>query len=1210
MAPTWRGPESRRIDLADLLDRLVSESAGAVTAVRRFPARPARDRPDSRHDRPASRGRAAGAGDRGALHAPGPRPRAARQGWPLRRGDADGLRQDALLQPAGPPGALVEPATRALYLFPTKALAQDQLAELEQLAQALPALRIHTYDGDTPQDARRAVRARANVVLTNPDMLHAGILPHHTKWLGLFQNLRYVVIDELHTYRGVFGSHLANVLRRLQRICQHYGAAPQFICTSATIANPQELAERLVGAPVGLVADSGAPAGEKVVVFYNPPVVNAELGIRRPYLKEASRLATPFLRARVPTIVFTGSRLAEEVVLTDLKAAVERAPAFTDVIRGYRGGYLPNRRREVERGLRAGDVLGVVSTNALELGIDIGRLDVAVLAGYPGTVASTWQQAGRAGRRTGLSAAVLVASSAPLDQFIVTHPDYFFGAPPEHGLINPDNPYVLVSHLKCAAFELPFADDEPFGAEDVGRYLGLLEEEGLLHRTGGRYHWTSETLPGGPPVAPERGERQLRRDRHHPPDARARRDRPAAHAEARGDRRGRLEERLRDGPSEGDLPRRGAAVRGPGAPLPRGRGEGRLRQAGPGRLLHRRGDGQGGVGARPLPDRRHGRGAAPGASSRASSWSPSRWWASRRSSSTRWRTWARARSSCPSRRCRPRGSGSRSAPRSWRRSRRTATRSSTASGAWRISSITWPRSSSCATCETSAPGSATPPRPSRASEAPRGPRVLTTERTRARLLAAERFEPTVYLYDSQPGGVGLTERLFELVPRSWRGPARRSGACPCRAGLPVVRGAGERGRPPGEAHGGGAPRSPGSAEPGDPSAVMPPDDLEPAPAPGRARIASSSWRGSARRLQRLAAAPCRPSARRPATALPLESVPTPHGPGAPPDRDVRVPAAVADGDLPRPRDACSSTPRRPASPGGPAPTCSWSGSRRGPAGRTLAVTQYFLGDLGAEAAFLHAVREAVAGGARAGHVQRAHLRPAAARDALPPRPGALVGRRRSRTGTSTPSRAPSGGGAPRIAGSRPWRRRCSGSTAATTCPARSCRSCTSATCAPQIPPASPRIFRHNRWDLVALAGLHARADALLGGPDPRHDPVEWLGAGRWLERREPDRSARFYEAALHAACPCRSSPAPPGGSAGSGGGRAARRRAPPLGGRRGARRAAAPPAPDRSREAPRAPRARLRGRPRPDAGRPRGGRGLGAGRRATSSRRSSAGRTG
>ena len=325
---------------------------------------------------------------------------------------------------------LGDAATRALYLFPTKALAQDQLAELEALARALPDLRIHTYDGDTPQDARRAVRARANLVLTNPDMLHAGILPHHTKWIALFQNLRYVIIDELHSYRGVFGSHLGNVLRRLQRVCRHYGSAPQFICASATIANPQELAERLVGQPVSLVAENGAPSGEKVLVFYNPPVVNAELGIRRPYLREAARLATPFLRSAISTIVFAGSRLAQEVLLTALKAAVERAPALTDVIRGYRGGYLPGRRREVERGLREGEVLGVVSTNALELGIDIGRLDVAVLAGYPGTIASTWQQAGRAGRRSGLSAAILVASSAPLDQFMVTHPEYFFGASP------------------------------------------------------------------------------------------------------------------------------------------------------------------------------------------------------------------------------------------------------------------------------------------------------------------------------------------------------------------------------------------------------------------------------------------------------------------------------------------------------------------------------------------------------------------------------------------------------------------------------------------------------------------------------------------------------------------------------------------------------------------------------------------------------------
>ena len=615
-------------------------------------------------------------------------------------------------------------------------------------------------------------------------MLHSGILPHHTKWIGLFQNLRYVVIDELHTYRGVFGSHLANVLRRLQRICRHYGAAPQFICTSATIANPQELAERLIGAPVGLVAENGAPAGEKVVVFYNPPVVNAELGIRRPYLKEASRLATPFLRARVPTIVFTGSRLAEEVVLTDLKAAVERAPAFTDVIRGYRGGYLPNRRREVERGLRAGDVLGVVSTNALELGIDIGRLDVAVLAGYPGTVASTWQQAGRAGRRTGLSAAVLVASSAPLDQFIVTHPDYFFGSPPEHGLINPDNPYVLASHLKCAAFELPVRRGRALRRPRTSAAISSSSRRRGCSTGPAAATTGPARVPGGPPLAPERGERQLRRDRLDPPDARARRVRPPADAEARGDRRGRLAERLRDGAPEGDLPHRGAAVRGAGAALPGGRGEGRLRQARPGRLLHRRGDGQGGLGARPVPGRAHrGRGRRAG-SSRASSWSPSRSWASRRSSSTRWRTWARARSTCPSRRCRPRGSGSRFAPRCSPGSRRTATRSSTASGAWRISSTTWRRCSSCATCGTSGPGSATPRRPIRIARRRAAPRVLTTERTRARLLAAERFEPTVYLYDSQPGGVGLTERLFELVGPLLARARETIRACSCRSGCP------------------------------------------------------------------------------------------------------------------------------------------------------------------------------------------------------------------------------------------------------------------------------------------------------------------------------------------------------------------------------------------------------------------------------------------
>ena len=392
--------------------------------------------------------------------------------------------------------ALLERAdARVLYLFPTKALAQDQLAELEELAKTLPDLRMFTYDGDTPQDARRAVRARANLVLTNPDMLHSGILPHHTKWAVLFQNLRYVVIDELHAYRGVFGSHLANVIRRLRRLCRHYGSAPQFIMASATIGNPRELAERIIGDAVEEVGESGAPTGDKLFACYNPPVVNPELGIRAPYLGEAGKIALRFLRERVPTIVFAQSRLSTEVLLGTIKSGIADKTGDSGIVRGYRGGYLPNRRRAVEQGLRAGEVLGVVSTNALELGVDIGHLDAAVLAGYPGTIASLWQQAGRAGRRSGSSTAVFVASSAPLDQFMATHPDYLFGTPPEHARINPDNPFILVNHLKCAAFELPFDANGRLGDVDVRRELAALEDEGLLHRAGGRWHWASETYP-------------------------------------------------------------------------------------------------------------------------------------------------------------------------------------------------------------------------------------------------------------------------------------------------------------------------------------------------------------------------------------------------------------------------------------------------------------------------------------------------------------------------------------------------------------------------------------------------------------------------------------------------------------------------------------------------------------------------------------------
>jgi len=391
--------------------------------------------------------------------------------------------------------ALVQqPEARVLYLFPTKALAQDQLAELMELSKSLPDMRMFTYDGDTPQDARRSVRARANLVLTNPDMLHSGILPHHTKWVNLFQNLKYVVIDELHAYRGVFGSHLANVLRRLKRICRHYGATPQFIMASATIANPGDLAQRLTGEPVVELNESGAPTGEKTFMVYNPPVINPELGIRAPYLGEASKLAARFLKNKVATIVFCQSRLSTEVVLATIKKVVEDKTGDSGIVRGYRGGYLPLRRREVEQGLRSGEVLGVVATSALELGIDIGHLDLAVLAGYPGTIASMWQQAGRAGRRSGESAAVMVATSSPMDQYLAAHPDYLFGAPPEHARINPENPFILINHVKCAAFELPLGADEVFGG-DVSSHLAALEDEGVLHRAGEHFHWSSETYP-------------------------------------------------------------------------------------------------------------------------------------------------------------------------------------------------------------------------------------------------------------------------------------------------------------------------------------------------------------------------------------------------------------------------------------------------------------------------------------------------------------------------------------------------------------------------------------------------------------------------------------------------------------------------------------------------------------------------------------------
>jgi DEAD/DEAH box helicase domain-containing protein len=396
---------------------------------------------------------------------------------------------------------LQDTAARALYIFPTKALAQDQLAELHALSELVMhgtdlQIGVFTYDGDTPSDARRAIRGKAHIVLSNPDMVHSGILPHHPRWAKLFENLRFVVIDELHAYRGVFGSHLANILRRLRRICRHYGSNPVFICSSATIANPSQLAEGLTGLPFELVERSGAPRGEKFFLFVNPPVVNAQLGIRRSYLAEARRVALEFLRHNLQLILFGQSRLAVEILTTYLKDAFHGPPGAADVIRGYRGGYLPNRRREIERGLREGQVRAVVSTNALELGIDIGALDVSVMAGYPGTIAATWQRAGRAGRRTTRSAAVLVASSAPIDQFIVRNPSYFFDASPEHALINPDNLHILLDHVKCGAFELPFGNEEQFGGDvDLQAILSVLSEEGFVHLADGQWNWTNESYP-------------------------------------------------------------------------------------------------------------------------------------------------------------------------------------------------------------------------------------------------------------------------------------------------------------------------------------------------------------------------------------------------------------------------------------------------------------------------------------------------------------------------------------------------------------------------------------------------------------------------------------------------------------------------------------------------------------------------------------------
>jgi DEAD/DEAH box helicase domain-containing protein len=396
-----------------------------------------------------------------------------------------------------------DPTATALYLFPTKALSRDQEEALRGLMRdAELSVGAITYDGDTPNDARRAARQRAGVLLTNPDMLHAGIMPHHTGWARLFSNLKYIVVDELHTYRGVFGSHLANVMRRLLRIARFHGSSPTFLFASATIGNPREHASRICGQPVELIDESGAPTGPRQVVVYNPPVINAELGMRQSYIKTAVRLTQDLVRAGVPTLVFGNSRNGVEVMLKYLRDRLARDQIDPSAIHAYRGGYLPQTRRRIEGALRDGEIRCVVATNALELGIDIGALDAVVCAGYPGTMAGLWQRFGRAGRRRDLSLAVLVSSSSPVDQFMARHPRQLISAPIEHARIDPDNIEILIQHLKCAAFELPFEPDDVFGDvpdDALAEALDYLADNGVVHptstATGSIYHWASDSYP-------------------------------------------------------------------------------------------------------------------------------------------------------------------------------------------------------------------------------------------------------------------------------------------------------------------------------------------------------------------------------------------------------------------------------------------------------------------------------------------------------------------------------------------------------------------------------------------------------------------------------------------------------------------------------------------------------------------------------------------
>lgn len=394
---------------------------------------------------------------------------------------------------------LNSPDDRALYLFPTKALTQDQYHGLENISLALSgadkSIRPAIYDGDTPSDHRPAIRTNARLVLSNPDMLHTGILPHHTRWAEFFRNLRFVVIDEIHVYRGVFGSHIANLIRRLMRVAAFYGAHPQFFMTSATIANPGQLAERLIEQPVTVIDHDGSPRGKRHFLLYNPPIINQDLGLRASSMTESIRLTGDLLDMNVQTLLFCRARRTVEMMLKYLQQA--RADT-SDSLRSYRSGYLPTERRDIEHSLRQGTARAVVATNALELGIDIGGMDAVVLVGYPGSIASTRQQAGRAGRKLGSSLAVLVASSFPLDQFLMQHPEFIFDRSPEQALINPDNLLILLQHLRCAAFELPFKKGDLFGRLDpvlLQSILELLSQSGDLHASGDKFFWMADSYP-------------------------------------------------------------------------------------------------------------------------------------------------------------------------------------------------------------------------------------------------------------------------------------------------------------------------------------------------------------------------------------------------------------------------------------------------------------------------------------------------------------------------------------------------------------------------------------------------------------------------------------------------------------------------------------------------------------------------------------------